>query len=118
MDLYQKSDHFVGADQYDAQAWIPKNVTFVNKAAFAALETSEQEVILAAAAAAVEARGWKIAPERADLHVGELKTRGMKVLAPSQPLADELRKIGETLVAEWLAKAGADGQAVLDASRK
>ncbi len=102
---------------YDAQAWIPKNVTFVNKAAFAALEKSEQEVILAAAAAA-EARGWKIAPERADLHVGELKTRGMKVLAPSQPLADGLRKIGEILVTEWLAKAGADGQAVLDAYRK
>ena len=44
---------------YDTQAWIPKNVTFVNKAAFDALDKPTQEAVLKAAAAAEE-RGWKI----------------------------------------------------------
>jgi TRAP-type C4-dicarboxylate transport system substrate-binding protein len=37
---------------YDTQAWIPKNVTFVNKAAFDALDKPTQEAVLKAAAAA------------------------------------------------------------------
>ena len=43
---------------YDTQAWIPKNVTFVNKAAFDALDKPTQDAMLKAAATA-EARGWK-----------------------------------------------------------
>src|SRR5689334_14383884 len=35
---------------YDTQAWIPKNVTFVNKAAFDALDKPTQDAILKAAA--------------------------------------------------------------------
>ena len=37
---------------YDTQAWIPKNVTFVNKAAFDALDKPTQDAILKAAAVA------------------------------------------------------------------
>src|SRR6476620_6070529 len=51
---WESVDHF-----YDTQAWIPKNVTFVNKAAFAALDKATQEALLKAAAAA-ETRGWKM----------------------------------------------------------
>ena len=42
---------------YDVQAWIPKNVTFMNKAAFEQLDKPTQETVLKVAAAA-EARGW------------------------------------------------------------
>ena len=42
---------------YDTQAWIPKNVTFVNKAAFDQLDKPMQTALLSGAAAA-EARGW------------------------------------------------------------
>jgi TRAP-type C4-dicarboxylate transport system substrate-binding protein len=49
---------------YDTQAWIPKNVTFVNKAAFDALDKPTQDAILKAAAVAEE-RGWKLAEEKA-----------------------------------------------------
>jgi TRAP-type C4-dicarboxylate transport system substrate-binding protein len=42
---------------YDTRAWIPKNVTFVNKAAFDQLDKPIQESVLRVAAAA-EARGW------------------------------------------------------------
>ena len=41
---------------YDVQAWIPKDYTFVNKAAFDALDKPTQEAILKAAATAETAR--------------------------------------------------------------
>jgi hypothetical protein len=43
--------------------------------------------------------------------------RGMKVLPPSQTLKADLHQIGQQLTAEWLKKAGADGQAVIDSYR-
>jgi TRAP-type C4-dicarboxylate transport system substrate-binding protein len=46
----------------DTQAWIPKNVTFVNRAAFDALDKPTQDAILKAAAVGEE-RGWKLAEE-------------------------------------------------------
>jgi TRAP-type C4-dicarboxylate transport system substrate-binding protein len=42
---------------YDTQAWLPKNVTLVNRAAFDQLDKPTQESMLKAAAAA-EVRGW------------------------------------------------------------
>ena len=42
---------------YDTQAWLPKNITFMNKAAFDRLDKPTQEALLRVAAAA-EARGW------------------------------------------------------------
>ena len=102
---------------YDSQAWIPKNVIFVNKAAFAGLPKDQQDAILKAAAAA-EARGWKIGEEKAVWYVEQLKAKGMKVLPPSPELKAGLKKIGEQLTADWRKKAGADGKAVLDAYKK
>jgi TRAP-type C4-dicarboxylate transport system substrate-binding protein len=102
---------------YDAKAWIPKNVTFVNKAAFDALPKDQQEALLKTAKAA-EARGWKIAEEKAGWYVTELKAKGMKVVPPSPELSAGLKKFGEDLTAGWLKKAGADGQAVVDAYKK
>ena len=42
----------------------------------------------------------------------------MKVQAPSPALKAGFQKIGETLTADWLKKAGADGQAIVDAYKK
>jgi TRAP-type C4-dicarboxylate transport system substrate-binding protein len=102
---------------YDTQAWIPKNITFVNKAAFDALPKDQQEALVKVAKAS-EARGWKIAEEKAVWYVGELKAKGMKVQPPSAEFANGLKKFGEDLTAGWLKRAGADGQAVLDTYRK
>jgi TRAP-type C4-dicarboxylate transport system substrate-binding protein len=44
---------------YDTQAWLPKNAIIVNKRAFDALDKPTQQAVLKAAAAA-EARGWKL----------------------------------------------------------
>lgn len=102
---------------YDTQAWIPKNMTFVNKAAFDALPKDQQDAVLKAAKEA-ETRGWKIAEEKAGWYVTELKAKGMKVLPPSPELAAGLKKFGEELTASWIKKAGADGETIIAAFKK
>jgi TRAP-type C4-dicarboxylate transport system substrate-binding protein len=102
---------------YDAQAWLPKNIVFVNQKAFAALDKPTQDAVLKAAADA-EARGWKLSEEKTKWYLGELAKNGMTVAPPSPAFAGELKKIGETMTSEWIKQAGPDGQAVVDAYRK
>jgi TRAP-type C4-dicarboxylate transport system substrate-binding protein len=102
---------------YDVQAWIPKNLTVINKAAFDGLGKPDQEAILKAAKAA-EAKGWVIWQDKSKWYLEQLASRGIKVQPPSTALKDGMKKIGEQLTADWLKKAGADGQAIVDAYRK
>jgi TRAP-type C4-dicarboxylate transport system substrate-binding protein len=102
---------------YDTQAWIPKNLTFVNKAAFDALDKPTQDAILKAAAIA-ETRGWKLAEEKAAWYLDQLKANKMKVIPPSPALKDGLKKIGDQLTADWTKRAGADGEAIIAAYKK
>ena len=102
---------------YDTQAWIPKNVTFVNKAAFDALDKPTQDAILKAAAVAEE-RGWKLAEEKAKLYLEQLQANKMKVLPPPPALKTGLEKVGEQLTADWFKKAGTDGEAVIAGYKK
>lgn len=102
---------------YDTQAWIPKNVTFMNKAAFDALDKPTQDAIMKAAKAA-EPRGWKMAEEKAGWYLEQLKKHGMKVLPPPPALKADLQKIGEQLTADWIKRAGKDGEAVIATYKK
>ena len=102
---------------YDVQAWIPKNLTVVNKATFDGLDKPTQEAILKAAKAAEE-RGWLVWQDKSKWYLEQLTAKGMKVQPPSPALKDGMKKIGEQLTADWLKKAGADGQAIVDAYRK
>jgi TRAP-type C4-dicarboxylate transport system substrate-binding protein len=102
---------------YDTQAWIPKNVTFMNKAAFEALDKPTQAAVLNVAAAA-EARGWWRSQDRTKWYTEQLAANGLKVLPPSASLKAGLQQIGERLTGEWLLKTGADGRAVIDAYRR
>ena len=110
--VWESLTHF-----YDVQGWIPKNATFVNKAAFEALDAPTKEAVLKAAAAA-EARGWKAWEDKTNWYLDQLKAKGLKVLTPSAALKAGFQKAGETLTADWLKKAGADGQAIIDAYKK
>ena len=110
--VWESLTHF-----YDTQAWIPKDYTFVNKAAFDALDKPTQDAILKAAAAA-EPRGWKMWQDKAQWYLDQLKAKGMKVQAPSDVLATGFKKVGEQLTQDWLKKAGADGQAIVEAYKK
>jgi TRAP-type C4-dicarboxylate transport system substrate-binding protein len=109
---WESMDHF-----YDTQAWIPKNLTIVNKAAFDGLDKPTQAAILKAAAVA-EDRGWKLAEEKNAWFMDQLKDNKIKILPPSDALKAGLLKIGDQLTADWTKKAGADGQAVIAAYRK
>ena len=102
---------------YDAQAWLPKNIVFANEKAFAALDKPSQDAVLKAAADA-ETRGWKLSEEKTKWYLEQLAKNGMTVAPPSPPFAAELKKIGDTMTAEWIKQAGPDGQAVVDAYKK
>jgi TRAP-type C4-dicarboxylate transport system substrate-binding protein len=110
--VWESLSHF-----YDTQAWIPKNMTFVNKAAFDALDKPTQDAILKAAKTAEE-RGWKSAQEKTKWYLEQLSSKGMKVQPPGPELKAGLLKVGEQLTADWLKKAGSDGQAIVDAYKK
>jgi TRAP-type C4-dicarboxylate transport system substrate-binding protein len=102
---------------YDTQAWLPKNIVFVNKQAFDALDKPSQQAILKCAQEA-ETRGWKISKEKNGWYLEQLTKNGMNVAPPSAQLKADFRKIGETMTAEWMKTAGADGQAIVDAYKK
>ena len=102
---------------YDTQAWLPKNIVFVNKQAFDGLDKSIQQAVLKAAAAAEE-RGWKISEEKNKWYLEQLAKNGMTVTPPSPQLKADLMKIGDTMTAEWMKTAGPDGQAIVDSYRK
>lgn len=102
---------------YDTQAWLPKNIVFVNKEAFGKLDAATQEAVLKASAKAEEA-GWKLSQEKTAWYLDQLKAKGMKVQPPSDALKADLRKVGEQLTDDWLKKAGDEGKSVVDAYRK
>src|SRR5918997_1104766 len=110
--VWESLTHF-----YDTQAWIPKNMTFVNKAAFDALDKPTQEAVLKAAKTAEE-RGWKTAQEKTKWYTDQMASKGMKIQPPSAELKAGLQKVGEQLTQDWLKKAGPDGQAIIDSYKK
>lgn len=102
---------------YDVQAWLPKNAVIVNKRAFDALDKPTQEALLKAAADA-ETRGWAASQKVNTDTLAVLKSNGMAVEPPSATLKADMMKVGDTMLQEWLAKAGPEGHAMLDAYRK
>lgn len=98
----------------DTQAWLPKNMIFVNTRAFDALPEDQQAALLEAAKTA-EARGWQMSRDETAKQIAVLKENGMKVSQPSDTLAAQLREIGATMTEEWKAQAGDEGAAILKA---
>ena len=100
----------------DTQAWLPKNAVIANKKAFDALDKATQDGLLKAAADA-EKRGWATSEQKTNEYLDLLKKNGMTVYAPSPQLKSDMQKVGETMLKEWLDKAGPEGKAVVDAYR-
>jgi TRAP-type C4-dicarboxylate transport system substrate-binding protein len=101
----------------DTQAWLPRNIVIVNKAAFDKLSAAEKKAVTDAAKAA-EDRGWKLSVEEMTIKTKALKDAGIIVLPPSPELKAGLAKIGSTIASEWEKSAGPDGAAMLAAYRK
>ena len=101
----------------DTQAWLPKNAVLVNKGAFDALDKPAQAALLKAGADA-EARGWALSKAKNAEYLELLKKNGMTIVAPSAQLTGDMKKVGDTMLKEWLDKAGPEGAAVVDAYKK
>jgi TRAP-type C4-dicarboxylate transport system substrate-binding protein len=102
---------------YDTQAWLPKNAVIVNKAAFNALDKATQDAVMKAGADA-EVRGWNASKRVNTESLDKLKANGMTIHTPSAQLKADMQKVGDTMVKEWLEKAGPEGQALVNAYRK
>ena len=109
---YEHIKYFV-----DTQAWLPKNAVIVNKAAFDALDKPTQAAVLKAGADA-EARGWTTSKAKNTEYLDLLKKNGMTISPPTPQLKADMKKVGDTMLKEWLEKAGPEGQALVDAFRK
>ena len=102
---------------YDTQAWLPKNAIIVNQQAFEALDKATQDAVLKAAADA-ETRGWKSSQDKNTWYLDQLKEKGMTIHVPSPQLTTDMKKVGETMLQDWMKKAGPEGQSIVDAYRK
>jgi TRAP-type transport system periplasmic protein len=102
---------------YDTQAWLPKNAVLVNKAALDALDAPTKQALLKAAADA-ETRGWAASRKENTDSIDTLKKNGVNILPPSPQLKADMKKVGDTLLKEWLEKSGAEGKAIVDAFLK
>ena len=101
----------------DAQAWLPRNMVFVNKEAFNALPEDQQKAVLDASAAA-ETRGWAASVEETKNQTQVLRDNGIEVTEPSAELSEGLGDIGAQMAADWATSAGDEGKVVLDAYMK
>jgi TRAP-type transport system periplasmic protein len=110
--LHEHVKHF-----YAVAAWLPRNAVVVNQRAWDALDKPTQDAVLKTAAAA-EARGWRISEESDAQYLKELASRGMTIDPRAENLKRELKGIGERMTADWVAQAGPDGKAVIDAYRR
>jgi TRAP-type C4-dicarboxylate transport system substrate-binding protein len=67
------------------------------------------------AAAAAETRGWAESRKVNTTTLETLKANGMTVAPPSAQLKADMKKVGDTIMKEWLEKSGAEGKAIVDA---
>ena len=110
--VWENLTHFATAD-----AWLPKNMVIVNQKEFDKLDKASQDAVVAAAKEA-EQRGWKRMRDYTNETLTTLRNNKITVYEPSPALKGELTKLGDTLLTEWLAKAGPDGQAIITSFRK
>jgi TRAP-type C4-dicarboxylate transport system substrate-binding protein len=96
---------------YDTQAWMPKNMVYVNEAAFRRLSPKAQQAIIEAGKTA-EARGWKMSEEVFTTSTDAIKAK-MQYRAPNAALTKELAKIGDLMSVDWAKAMGPNAEKVL-----
>jgi TRAP-type C4-dicarboxylate transport system substrate-binding protein len=94
-----------------------KNAVMVSRRAMEALPAALQQEVRAAAARA-EIRGYELAGESQTSSERTLGQRGMQVIPPTAEFMDGLRRVSAQMTDEWIARAGADGRALIDGYRR
>jgi len=98
------------------KAMAPWNIVIVNERMFSRLDADTQKTVLEASKKAEE-RGWELAATETSKLIDTLKSNGMEVRQPSETLMQELSKIGDQLIEEWVKSAGADGEKIISEFR-
>jgi TRAP-type C4-dicarboxylate transport system substrate-binding protein len=93
-----------------------RNGVLANARAMAALDEPTRQAVRAAAARAAE-RAVGIAQEAERSTAERLRERGMQVTGPTPVLLAQLRELGAKQIQDWLAKAGPDGQQMMERYR-
>src|SRR5690606_7939986 len=98
---------------YDVNAYIPKNIVFINTELLESLPPEQQEAVKLAAVAA-EARGWLMM----EYDLARKQAELCEKLECPNPLPEkfvsDLKELGNQLAEGWISKAGADGQAIIE----
>lgn len=97
---------------YDTQAWLPRNVVFINNGDYDKLSKKEQGCI-ASVGKTISAEATKKSHDLASWYLEQFRKHGMIVVEPDKKLMGELKKVGETMTADWLKNAGKTGDAVI-----
>jgi TRAP-type C4-dicarboxylate transport system substrate-binding protein len=101
---------------YLTNAFHPKNIVAVNERAFQRLPDAQKKALLEAAGVA-EKRGWDLSRQREGAANKQLADNGMTMHTPDAAMRGAFAKVGDTILAEWLKAAGADGEAIIKAYR-
>lgn len=101
---------------YNVGGMRTRNAVFVNTRAFQALDEPTRAAVRAAAERA-GTRGRQMAIEAETVMADRLRQRGMELPEAPAQLMTDLRAIGEMQTAEWVTRAGAEGQQMLERYR-
>ncbi|WP_150525159.1 TRAP transporter substrate-binding protein [Roseibium sediminis] len=99
---------------YEVDAWLPRNYVMVNSQVWSGVSDQNKNVIRGCAELAEYAGNWR-AKEYTGFTLQGLRDGGMKVGPASEQMVNELKEIGVTMTNEWLAEAGEEGAAIVDA---
>ncbi len=99
---------------YDVNAWHPRNAVIVNERAFQALPEASKTALLKASADA-EKRGWETVQKDHEAGLKTFREKGISVDTPSDSLTKAFAGAGNTMVRDWVKKAGADGETMIKA---
>ena len=99
---------------YIVDAWLPRNIVFVNTDAWNGLDDATKANVNECATSA-KAEGLQRSRDYTQFTLDGLKAGGMTVENASDTLVSQLKEIGAILTDEWLAAAGEEGQAIVDA---
>jgi TRAP-type C4-dicarboxylate transport system substrate-binding protein len=92
---------------YELNAWIPKNLVFVQKKALDALTPATRKAVMEAAKAAEE-RGWAMSEAALRASVNEMRNHGMTIDRVPPELGRDINRFGEKFSREWVRTVGND----------
>ena len=107
--VWESLSHF-----YEVNSWLPRNYVMVNQEVWSGVSDANKAAIMACADEAA-ARGLQASKDYTQFTMDGLAAGGMTVAPAGAELMSELIAIGDTMSQDWLAAAGDDGAALIDA---